>query len=109
MALIYDGIGEQYLPIQRPVSGTFSNPWILFVKFFPVQQIDIRPRGSVFIFKNLSATALAEFFTLEQHRQTNDRAGYIIRWNTTANDLVSVVPYYDFTRVQIWTEAGTGL
>lgn len=109
MPLIYDGIGERFVVIQRPVSGSLSNPWLLFVKFFPVQQGVIPIRASVYIFKNLSATALAEFFTLEQYRQSNDRCGYIQRWNTTANDIVQVVPYYDFPRVQIWTEPGTGL
>lgn len=108
MAVIYNGIGERYVPIQRAVSVSNQNPWVLLVKFSPIQQGDIRVRGSVFVFRNLTGTAIGDFFAYEQFRQSNDRAGYIIRWASSTSDLISIVPYYDFPQVVIWTE-GAGI
>lgn len=109
MALIYDGAGQQYVPIQRQVSANFTTPWVVFIKYFPLNENIISARGVCYVFKNLSATALAEFFAIEQPRQFNDRNAHIMRFQANTNDLIRVVPYYDFTRIQIWTEAGSGI
>lgn len=109
MPLIYDGIGSAYFPIVQPVSGTYTTPWVVFIKYFPVQQNIITARGILYLYKNLSTTSLGEFFAIEQPRQFNDRNAHIMRFRADPNDLVGVTPYYDFSRIQIWTESGAGV
>lgn len=109
MPLIYDGPGTQYVPIGRNVSSTFTTPWILLIKYFPIQQNIISARGVAYVFKNLTATSLGEFFAIEQPRQFNDRNAHIMRFQATPGDIVSVTPYYDFDRIQVWTEGSFGV
>lgn len=108
MPLRYDGPASAFFPVQVPVNLTNQNPWVVLVKFFPIQQNDIRIRGNLYVFRNLSGISIGEFFAYEQVRLFNDRVGHIVRWTSAPQDLVSVTTFYDFERIQIWTE-GAGL
>lgn len=108
MGLLYDGPGQQFVPINRNVDVTGQNPWLVAVKFFPVQQNIITLRGNLYVFRNLSATTLGDFFVYDEFRLFNDREARIIRWAVTTGDIVGVTPFYDFTRIQIWSQ-GSGL
>lgn len=108
MGLIYDGPGRQYVPINRASDISGQNPWLVAVKFFPVQQNIIRLRGNIYVFRNLSSTSLADFFVYDEFRVANDRNARIIRWQVTTNDIIGLTPFYDFSRIQIWV-AGAAL
>lgn len=108
MGLIYDGAGQQYVPINRNVDVTGQKPWLVAVKFFPIQQGIITLRGNLYVFRNVSATTLGDFFVYDEFRLFNDREARIIQWQVTTGDIIGVTPFYDFPRIQIWSQ-GTGL
>lgn len=108
MPLVFDGPAQQFVPIQASGGQVNQARWSVYVKFFNGQQSDIRIRAFVFVFRNLSGTSLGEFFCGIQARQNNDRAFYVCNWPSQPTDIISVIPLYDFTRVQIWSE-GIGL
>lgn len=108
MPLIYDGPGERFVPIQAPVGISNQSRWVVLTRYTPINQIDIRARGVLFVFRNFTALPLADFFAYTEVRHFNDRNGNIITWTPSSSDLVSLVPYYDFDRIEIFTE-GSGL
>lgn len=108
MPLLYDGPAQQYVVVQAPTQLVNQATWLVALKFEPVQQSVINIRAFCFVFRNYSSTSLGDFFSRDEFRTSNDRCVHIFRYTSNPQDLISVVPLYDFTRLRVWTE-GSGL
>lgn len=101
MPVLINSPAQQFAPLQAAIGVNLTNPWVLQLLLPGNNDNDVRARALVLVFVDFGPGVAGRTFAMTQERAFYDRSGWIIRYAGNPQDIIRVVPFYDYPNLVV--------